>query len=327
MAQRVVPTSELHCWLPKENHTYLCTAVHVASRTHKYIVAFKPNASMHRIHHILVYGCRTPGYREWDTPKAVWDCDEMSTSRKQFPKRPICQTGSRIVYGWARDAPRLQLPEGVGMKIGGDSGIEFLVIQAHYGDTTSFLDGETSDSSGIVLSVVPGNSKEVKRTAGVYGLDTGGMIPANSYGHLEAACQINDNVTLHPFAFRVHTHILGKAVTGYIVRNGTWINIGKSNPLDPQMFYPSNKGLTIVKGDILAARCTMKNFRSRDTYVGPTSEDEMCDFYVMYYTDGDKVLEESLCYSEASPTYYWRTDPMLKDHVTPAIDEDASTLD
>ncbi|KAM7285311.1 peptidylglycine alpha-hydroxylating monooxygenase-like [Ixodes scapularis] len=312
---------------PTENETYLCTAFRVASRMHKYVVAFKPNATMHLVHHMLVYGCRTPGYREWDSPRVVWDCDEMSTSRTPFPKGPICQTGSQVVYGWARNAPPLQLPEGVGLKFGGNSGVNFLVIQVHYADTTSFQDGITRDSSGVVLSVVPGNDTGVKRRAGVYDFDTGGMIPANSHGQLEAACRINENVTLHPFAFRVHTHALGKAVTGYVVRNGNWTNVGKHDPLEPQMFYPAKKGLTIVKGDILAVRCTLKNFRNRDTYVGPTSEDEMCNFYMMYYTDGDKILEDNLCYSKGSPTYYWKTDPMLKDHVTPEIDEDASTLD
>ncbi|KAM7285277.1 peptidylglycine alpha-hydroxylating monooxygenase [Ixodes scapularis] len=114
---------------PTQNETYLCTGFHVASSKHQYIVAFRPNATKHVAHHILIYGCESPGYREWDTPRAVWDCGEMATSHSMFHKGPTCRTGSQIIYAWAMDAPALKLPEGVGFKIGGNSGINYLVLQ------------------------------------------------------------------------------------------------------------------------------------------------------------------------------------------------------
>jgi len=39
---------------------------------------------------------------------------------------------SQIMYAWARDAPTLKLPNGVGFKVGGDSKINYLVLQVHY---------------------------------------------------------------------------------------------------------------------------------------------------------------------------------------------------
>lgn len=36
------------------------------------------------------------------------------------------------MYAWARDAPTLKLPNGVGFKVGGDSQINYLVLQVHY---------------------------------------------------------------------------------------------------------------------------------------------------------------------------------------------------
>lgn len=312
---------------PTQNETYLCTGFHVASSKHQYIVAFRPNATKHVAHHILIYGCESPGYREWDTPRAVWDCGEMATSHSMFHKGPTCRTGSQIIYAWAMDAPALKLPEGVGFKIGGNSGINYLVLQVHYADTTAFLDGHKRDSSGIVLSLVPGDTNQVKRRAGVYVLGTGGMIRAHTRENFESACRINENLTLYPFAFRTHTHKLGKAVTGYVVRKGRWTNIGKHSPQEPQMFYPAKKGLKIVKGDVLAARCTMQNFRDRDTYVGPTGNDEMCNFYIMYYVDGDRILNDKQCFSYGPPIYYWHSDPLLRDDLTTKVNEDASTLD
>lgn len=251
-----------------QNETYLCTGFHITPNEHKYVVAFTPNATMHVAHHILIYGCLEPGYRERDTPRAVWDCGEMASSGSEFPRGPTCQTGSQIIYAWARDAPPLQLPKGVGFKIGGTSGISYLVLQVHYADTSSFQDGKKRDSSGIVLSVLPGDTTQVQRRAGIYVLGTGGMISQHHKEHMETACMIKQDVVLHPFAFRTHTHKLGKVVSGYRIRGKEWTNIGKHDPLKPQMFYPANKGITVTKGDILAARCTMYNFRDRATYVG-----------------------------------------------------------
>lgn len=313
---------------PTQNETYLCTAFHITPNKHKYVVGFQPNATMHVAHHILIYGCAVPGYQEQDSPRAVWDCGEMSHSHSEFFKGPTCASGAQIVYAWARDAPPLKLPEGVGFKIGGDSGIRYLVLQVHYADTTAFLTKKRkTDMSGIVLSVLPGDTPLVKRRAGIYLLGTGGMIRAHTTEHFETACRMDEQITLYPFAFRTHTHALGKAVTGYVVRNGKWINIGKHNPLEPQMFYPANKGIKIVKGDVLAARCTMYNFRNRDTYVGATGDDEMCNFYMMYYVDGDKILNFKDCFSYGPPVYYWGRDHLLSDTLTPEIDRDASSLD
>ena len=57
-----------------------------------------------------------------------------------------CSQGSQVIYAWARDAPRLQLPEGVGFKVGGKSPIQYLVLQVHYATIDAFKDGKTDDS-------------------------------------------------------------------------------------------------------------------------------------------------------------------------------------
>lgn len=53
-----------------------------------------------------------------------------------------------------------------------------------------------------------------------------------------------------------------------------------------------------------------------------TSNDEMCNFYVMYWVEGTEPLEQQLCVSEGSPRYYWYKDPYL----TNIPDEEASVL-
>lgn len=48
------------------------------------------------------------------------------------------------------------------------------------------------------------------RQAGVILLGTSGVIPADSVEHMETACILKEDKVIHPFAFRTHTHGLGK---------------------------------------------------------------------------------------------------------------------
>lgn len=56
----------------------------------------------------------------------------------------------QIIYAWARDAPKLELPEGVGFKVGDSSPIKYMVLQVHYAHIDKFKDGSTDDS-GIFM--------------------------------------------------------------------------------------------------------------------------------------------------------------------------------
>lgn len=311
---------------PMQKETYLCTAYKMSRIGYEYIVEFQPNATMHTAHHILIYGCSLPGRWERDTPRLVWDCGEMVGVHRGFISGSTCSSGSQIIYAWAKDAPALKLPEGVGFQVGKGSGINFLVLQVHYAHVDQFLNGAT-DNSGIILTLLPSSTNKVTKNAGVYLLGTGGMIPPRQIEYMETACTIQEPLELHPFAFRTHTHALGKVVSGYkIDKEGKWHLIGKHNPQEPQMFYPvENKDLVINKGDILAARCTMYNFRDRVTFIGPTGEDEMCNFYMMYYTEGTKTLAERNCFTGGPPTYYWKKDIRIG-YVPSSIDIEASTL-
>lgn len=90
------------------------------------------------------------------------------------------------------------------------------------------------------------------------------------------------------------------------------------------MFYPiSNESLTIKQGDILAARCTMNNYLSHDVSVGPTGDDEMCNFYIMFWVDGDDELNQKYCFSSGPPEYYWKNDPLIE-RVPDDINREAS---
>lgn len=90
------------------------------------------------------------------------------------------------------------------------------------------------------------------------------------------------------------------------------------------MFYPvKNKSLVIRQGDVVAARCTMDNYQDHYVHVGATGNDEMCNFYLMYYTKGDRILEKKFCFTPGPPIYYWRYDGLIS-KVPPDVDKAAS---
>ena len=54
-----------------------------------------------------------------------------------------------------------------------------------------------------------------------------------------------------------------------------------------------------------------------------TNNDEMCNFYLMYYVENDEPLERKYCFGPGPPKYYWRSDERLQN----IPDEEASELD
>jgi len=304
---------------PSRAESYLCTPIRLNDEDTYYVVGFKPNATKMTAHHMLIYGCEAPG-----SDVGVYNCGEMSSEEPDLETHSICGEGkSQVIYAWAMDAPSLELPDGVGFRVGGDSGINYLVLQVHYA-STDYID-EDGDDSGVILEV----TEQVQpKTAGVLLMGTGGKAPARTTTFFETSCEIEDPRTIHPFAFRTHTHSLGKLVSGYKVdRENNWSLIGKRDPSLPQMFYPvSDKSITLSKGDVVAARCTMVNHRDRITYIGATKEDEMCNFYIMYWVKGKAPMEKGSCFTPGPPIWSWGAPHPFGGGLVNIPDKDASSL-
>ena len=100
---------------PENAEAYLCTPVRLNEDGDKfYITGFEPNATQHTAHHMLIYGCEEPGSME-----PVWNCGEMAASTSEnsaLESNPPCRSGPQIIYAWAKDAPKLELPKGVGFR-------------------------------------------------------------------------------------------------------------------------------------------------------------------------------------------------------------------
>ena len=272
------------------------------------LVGFQPNASATKVHHILIYGCSLPGKLMRDTPNYSWECGEMSLASggigfKESPYEDgsVCAPSSKstIIFGWALDAPAIELPPQVGFKVGGNSGINYLVLQVHYGDTTIFRsNSDITDNSGIGLELVSGPNHGITKLAGIYLLLSYGYVPTGVSTHT-IECTLSEEKVIHPFRYRTHTHKLGTKVGAYknsAANSYEPILIGEHNPQEPQMFYPvEDKSLTLTRGDRVYAYCDFNNTRNHTVYIGATGNDEMCNFYMMYWTEGNELLQEQDC--------------------------------
>ncbi|XP_041975392.1 peptidylglycine alpha-hydroxylating monooxygenase [Aricia agestis] len=299
---------------PHKDELYLCTPIRISPYHDYYIVGFQPNATMHTAHHMLLYGCSEPGS---DDP--VWSCGEMQSNEidKKYNTANPCKSGSQVVYAWARDAPSLQLPADVGFLVGRSSPVKYLVLQVHY--MARFPEYQT-DNSGVILQYT---QERMPRQAGVILLGTSGYIAPQRLEYMETACRIEEQKTIHPFAFRTHTHSLGKQVSGYVVRQtptgDSWQLLGTKDPLKPQMFYPVTNTDPVHYNDVLAARCVMNNTHDHVVKIGATNKDEMCNFYLMYWVENDTPLEQKYCFSMGPPYYYWNNAPENFEHIPDSI--------
>ncbi|XP_031143115.1 peptidyl-glycine alpha-amidating monooxygenase A isoform X2 [Sander lucioperca] len=270
--------------VPTGSDTYLCTAFPVPTSRDAYIVDFIPHASMDTVHHMLLFGCQTPV-----STSSYWDCGSVQGT---------CADEASIMYAWARNAPPTKLPKDVGFKVGRNSGMSHFVLQIHYGDISAFRDHHR-DCSGLTLRMT---SKPQPFIAGIYllmSVDTV-ILPGKKVTNADIACDYT-SYPIYPFAFRTHTHHLGKVVSGYRIRDGKWSLIGRQSPQLPQAFYPANKEVNVKYGDTIAARCLFTGEgRTSKTYIGGTSDDEMCNFYIMYYMDSKHAIPYMNCMESGS---------------------------
>ncbi|XP_044120756.1 peptidyl-glycine alpha-amidating monooxygenase isoform X10 [Neovison vison] len=271
---------------PKQSDTYFCMSVRLPVDEEAFVIDFKPRASMDTVHHMLLFGCNMPS-----STGSYWFCDEGT-----------CTDKANILYAWARNAPPTRLPKGVGFRVGGETGSKYFVLQVHYGDISAFRDNH-KDCSGVSLHLTRLPQPLI---AGMYlmmSVDTV-IPPGEKVVNSDISCHYK-KYPMHVFAYRVHTHHLGKVVSGYRVRNGQWALIGRQSPQLPQAFYPVEHPVDVSFGDILAARCVFSGEgRTESTHIGGTSSDEMCNLYIMYYMEAKHAVSFMTCTQNVAPELF-----------------------
>ena len=116
--------------------TYLCIVVSLKSISNNpvYITGFRPDSDASRAHHMLLHKCNAP----YKTEEGVsWNCLHM----------PTCNDQAQIIYGWARNADNLKLPDGVSFTLDPEE-IHYLVLQVHYSEVIA-----QPDTSSLALEI------------------------------------------------------------------------------------------------------------------------------------------------------------------------------
>ncbi|CAI2320300.1 unnamed protein product [Caenorhabditis sp. 36 PRJEB53466] len=257
-------TIQMIGYSPQKTDDYVAVSVEA---TPGYIVGFEPMAHADRVHHMLLYGCTMPA-----SEQGFWRGMETCG----------WGGGSYILYAWARNAPNLVLPNDVAFSVGHEQdGIKYFVLQVHYAQPFA---GEVHDFSGVTLHI---SQRKPLNLAAVMLFVSGTPIPP----HLPAfqnniTCVFESATPIHPFAFRTHTHAMGRLVSAFFKHDGRWNKIGKRNPQWPQLFEAIPTKLTIGSGDQMSASCRFDSTdKNRTVRMGAMGVDEMCNFYMMFHYD------------------------------------------
>lgn len=97
---------------------------------------------------------------------------------------------------------------------------------------------------------------------------------------METACRLKEkNITIFPFFFQVHAHGHSEQVTGWkIDPNGKWTLLGKEGRSQLSLMQPIREGISLQKGDFVAARCAMNNtIGAKDVGISYADGSEMCN--------------------------------------------------
>merc|ERR1719220_75877 len=93
--------------------------------------------------------------------------------------------------------------------------------------------------------------------------------------------------------------------------------IAAGSPQWPQAFYPMKKIDTVQPGEVVTARCSYNSTGvNHETHIGGTAGDEMCNLYIMYFTEVSKSPGDYLtCAGEQAGHYITRGLPADSDLV------------
>lgn len=263
----------------KGEDSYMCMDWSPPFSGKHFIVGFEVIPDNPDVHHILLFACSGSPRRLGYARECGGDCNP-----------------SYIYFAWARNAPSTNLPKDVGFVIGANA-IDYLQIQVHYRTVIT-----TPDQTQLLMKVT---SDQLPNSAGVLLMSSNNVvIPANAKRIIgNVSCLYSDISELHPFAFRTHAHTLGRVLSAYVVHGSNWTQIGKGNPNWPQAFWPvTNNGVVIQKNDFLVAKCvySSEGYES-DVHIGSTHNDEMCNFYIMYYQSSDDDRPTDSCDNDQFP--------------------------
>lgn len=203
---------------------------------------------------------------------------DVAVSPVPGPCSPEAMSSWRSLYGWAPGAAGLELPPEAGLPEGPGT---HLVVQMHFVNPSHEAVQDTSGFDLCTTEQLRPNDADVM----AFGT-TEITIPAR--GSLAVDCSVPvpaDGATTHLFAAFPHMHQLGTSIRTVARPGGTGdpVDLGTVTAWDlgNQTWLPID--YTLRPGDVVESTCSWNNPSDHGVGYGPTSDDEMCFSYVMYF--------------------------------------------
>lgn len=272
--------------------TVLCTAYPI--KANQYIKLFYPLHRMKTVRHISSAFCEIPYSNE-----KYWECPTPELA---------CSTSTVSLWAMAKDGPAWYLPEDLAVTTGNKDG--YIIVQVHAPVGMKLESTPEFFATGLRVNITDEKPKYFSALA-AYG--NNGYIPANVSNFTADAACVWGHDSNPVFGVSLHSHTMATAISGYIYKNGTFIELLRADPVYPEPIIDiSHRNLVLEKGDIVIMRCTLTNPTDKITKFGFEHTDQMCDFYLFYGipTDDYGTYDQIICGRDAQ-TFH------LKDIVLP----------
>ncbi|XP_033726627.1 DBH-like monooxygenase protein 1 [Pecten maximus] len=305
--------------VPNDTTVYSCqtfTLPPLASKHHmiKYEPIITPGNEL-VVHHMVVFHCNQRAAELTSYSGAQFRCGRVYNTPKPL------QGCYHSFVAWALGGTTFYYPPDTGFSLGTANDPDFFVMETHYNNPTA--KAGIVDSSGIRITMTPTLRKH---DAGLLLLGMGvsrmHIIPPMEPNFVsQAFCPssfLKKGIPpegIQIFAVLQHSHLLGRQMITRIHRNGREIKplvTDRHFDFDFQdMRYLSEKR-TIYPTDKLELNCVYdSSHRQNITQGGVSTQDEMCEAFILYYPR----MHITSC--ESTPVYDTITDDV--DDVIPII--------
>lgn len=263
--------------VPAKETTYICQVLDLPTDKDYHLVAVEPYIdNINVMHHIVAYGC---------TDKANITADKYQPNECFMTRPEGCDD---IIAMWAVGSNGLCYHPNAGFRIG-KTGYQKMYMEMHWNNPMQ-MDSYT-DGSGLILHLTP-NLKPYD--AGMIMIGQSHLIipPGREKYTVNGTCssectqkRITDSIYI--VGALNHMHYLGSsALSQMITSENKVIELARDDhySYDSPMYYIYDEPLLMEGGSELQLFCDFKSTsRSRTTFSGQSTSDEMCYAFLMYY--------------------------------------------
>ncbi|GJP76899.1 hypothetical protein CLOP_g7345 [Closterium sp. NIES-67] len=285
--QRFLSLTFNYYHLPADPTTYLCKVVELPLMAKTHVIEWGPvlnttlnSSQISAVHHSVIYGCRPIDYPKLPPTGKVIDC------MRTVP----CDT---VVSVFAVGGRPFALPDNVGYPIGPGYFTKF-ILQVHY--TNPEGHAGMVDSSGMywMLADAPRPVEASIMMLGPVHYNLQIRIPPAMPSWTQVTTcpgvctdEVFQNESIKIVGSMLHMHGLGRQLYTEVIRDGS--KVGSISRLDyydfaSQQTMPIMPEYEVFPGDELRTTCVWdSSARTTVTRGGPSSDDEMCINYLVYY--------------------------------------------